>query len=135
MENALSKIAEWTNINADQFHNEVMPLNQPAVLRSVVSNWPMVEMAKKSNEDAITYLKTFDQQTPMYTIVGEPAIAGRFFYSDDLRGVNFQRTQATLSTVLDQLNALAGKKNTHAIAIQAASIREPKFFQFLLIFC
>lgn len=124
MVKALSQITEWTDINAAQFHSEVIPLNQPAILRSVVSDWPIVEMATRSSAEAIAYLKSFDQNTPMYTIVGDPKIEGRFFYSDDLSDVNFQRTQATLTTVLDQLSALSDYKNPHAIAIQAASVRD-----------
>ncbi|MFT7528165.1 MAG: hypothetical protein ACI9LY_003325 [Arenicella sp.] len=124
MTKQVSKIQEWTNVDFDQFHNEIVPLNKPAVLRSLVSSWPMVAAAGKSIDNAITYLKSFDQQKNLYTIVGDPDINGRFFYRDDLRGVNFQRTQATLSTVLDQLRALSSKENSHAIAIQAASVRE-----------
>ena len=131
MTKPIAKIQEWTAVNFEQFHNEIVPLNQPAVLRSIVADWPMVKAAGMSSNRAVAYLKSFDQQIPMYTIVGEPQIAGRFFYSDDLRGVNFQRTQASLTTVLDQLLALANKNECHSIAIQAASVREalPRFEQ------
>jgi hypothetical protein len=122
--NALSKIQEWQNVDFNRFHNEIVPLNKPAVLRSLVADWKIVEAAKRSTGEAVDYLKSFDNNTPLYTIVGEPNIDGRFFYRDDLCGVNFQRTQATLGTVLDQLRALSGKPNSHAIAIQAASIRK-----------
>ncbi|MFT5571771.1 MAG: hypothetical protein ACI9FR_000691 [Cryomorphaceae bacterium] len=121
---ALSKIKEWTNVDFNQFHNQIVPLNKPAVLRSLVADWPMVEAAKRSTGEAVSYLKSFDNKTPLYTIVGEPAINRRFFYRDDLQGVNFQRTQATLTTVLDNLLALMNSQTPHAIAIQAASVRD-----------
>ncbi|MFK8031222.1 MAG: cupin-like domain-containing protein [Gammaproteobacteria bacterium] len=122
--NALAKIQEWHDVDANQFHNEIAPLNQPAVLRSLVSNWPMVAAAAKSDHETAEYLKSFDTNNPLYTIVGQPDINGRFFYSDDLSGTNFQRTQATLTTVLDNLLALRGSRNPHAIAIQATPIRD-----------
>ena len=122
--NELLKIQEWENVGFDQFHNEIVQLGQPAVLRSLVGDWPMVKAAQLSQHKAVDYLKSFDNKTPLYTIVGEPGINRRFFYRDDLRGVNFQRTQATLTTVLDQLLALEAKPKPHAIAIQAASVRD-----------
>ena len=120
----LAKIQEWENVNFDQFHNEIVPLGQPAVLKSLVDDWPMVKAAKQSERKAVDYLKSLDSKTATYTIVGEPDINRRFFYSDNLKGVNFQRTQATLTTVLDNLLALQANPKPHAIAVQAASVRE-----------
>ncbi|NND00316.1 MAG: cupin-like domain-containing protein, partial [Gammaproteobacteria bacterium] len=101
MTNALPVIKEWTRVDFNRFHNEIVPLGKPAVLRSLVSEWPMVKAAKESSAKSAAYLKSFDNNAPLYTIVGEPTINRRFFYRDDLQGVNFQRTQATLTTVLD----------------------------------
>lgn len=122
--NAPSKLREWHNVEFDQFHDEIVPLNQPAVLKSLVADWPMVKAAERSSRDAVEYLKSFDNKNPVYTIVGEPRINRRFFYGENLRGVNFQRTQATLTTVLDNLVGMQSHANPHAIAIQAASIRD-----------
>jgi hypothetical protein len=124
MTKQVSKIQEWTNVDFDQFHNEIIPLNQPAVLRSLVADWPMVKAARQSTDKAVDYLKSFDKQTPLYTIVGEADISGRFGYRDDLQGVNFQRTQATLSTVVASIIAQKKSANPRAIAVQAASVRD-----------
>ena len=124
MTQTLSKIQEWNNVDFDQFHNEIVPLNQPAVLKSLVSEWPMVRAAQQSTDKAVEYLKSLDNKTPVYTIVGEPEIDRRFFYRDDLQGVNFQRTSATLTTVLNNLMAISASSKPHAIAVQAASVRD-----------
>lgn len=124
MTKQVSEIQEWTNIDFDQFHNEIVPLNQPAVLRSLVADWPMVKAAKQSTGEAVNYLESFDNQTPLYTIVGEAEINGRFGYRDDFQGVNFQRTQATLATVVANIIAQQESVNPRAIAVQAASIRD-----------
>lgn len=122
--NEIVKIKEWKNVDFDQFHNDIVPLGQPAVLKSLVDDWPMVRAAKQSDRKAVDYLKSLDNKTTVYTIVGQPDIYRRFFYRDDLQGVNFQRTQATLTTVLDNLLALKATPNPHAIAVQAASVRD-----------
>lgn len=121
---SLTQIREWHDVGLEQFHAEIVPLNQPAVMRSLVNDWPLVAAAGRSVDEAVGYLKSFDSGTAVYTIVGSPDIKRRFFYGDGLRGTNFQRTQATLSNVLDNLVGLQERANPHAIAIQAASIRE-----------
>jgi hypothetical protein len=119
-----SRIREWHNVDRNRFHNEIVPLNQPAVIRSLVKDWPLVLAAQRSTGEAVDYLKSFSSKKPLYTIVGGPEINRRFFYGDNLRGVNFQRTQATLTTVLDNLLGLQKQAKPHAIAIQAGSVRD-----------
>ena len=119
-----STITEWENVSADLFNTEILPQNKPAVMRGLVSDWPMVQAAKRGIDSAAQYLMSFDNHTPVYTIVGEPEIQGRFFYSDDLNQVNFQRTQGAITAVLEQLLGLRTNPNPHAIAIQAASISD-----------
>ena len=118
------QIREWQNVSVDQFHAEIVPLNQPAVLRSQVAEWPAVKTARQSVGASVAYFKALDVGKPMYTIVGSPDIGRRFFYGEGLRGTNFQRTQATLTNVLDNLTGLERQANPHAIAVQAGAIRE-----------
>jgi hypothetical protein len=120
----INKITEWHNVNAKLFVEEILPLNQPAVLKGLVKNWPVVQAAELGDSAVIEYLAALDNHTPVYTIVGEPEIEGRFFYSNDLKGVNFQRTNGAITAVLEQLTALGNNPNPHAVAIQAAQIRE-----------
>ncbi len=120
----LTQIREWQNVSADQFHADIVPLNQPAVMRSLVADWPAVSASRRSVEASVDYFKALDSGKPMYTIVGGPDIQRRFFYGAGLRGTNFQRTQATLTTVLDNLAGLRDAPNPHAIAVQAGAIRE-----------
>jgi hypothetical protein len=120
----VKKIAEWNAVSAEQFANEIYPLNQPAVLKGLVNDWPIVEAATLGFDSATNYISSFDNHSPVYTIVGEPEINGRFFYSDDLKGVNFRRIQGAITAVLEQLLALRGNPRPHAISIQAASIKD-----------
>jgi hypothetical protein len=120
----VSTITEWENVSADIFANEILPQNKPAVLRGLVNDWPMVQAAEKGFDSAAQYLMSFDNHAPVYTIVGEPEIQGRFFYSNDLKNVNFQRSQGAVTAVLEQLLELRTNPKPHAVAIQAASIAD-----------
>jgi len=117
-------IEEWSKLDRATFERDVIPLNKPAVIRGLVDDWAIVKAANSSEEDAVKYLISIDNHTPVYTIIGNPEINGRFFYSDDLSGTNFIKTQAALTAVLEQLYGLRNNPTPHSIAIQAASIRQ-----------
>ncbi|MEM7360030.1 MAG: cupin-like domain-containing protein [Pseudomonadota bacterium] len=122
MSEGLSPIREWSDVDQTCFEQEILPLNQPAVMRGLANHWPIVQKMQESAHAAGEYLKSFDKGNPLYTILGSPEIEGRFFYSDDLTGVNFQRTRGSLSVIVDQLQTLG--EHAPAIAIQAAEVEE-----------
>jgi hypothetical protein len=134
----LKDIPVWENVDYDCFHNEIVPLNQPAVIKSLVADWPLVKAANKSADDAVDYLKPLDKQAIILAMVGKPEINGRFFYNDELTELNFKRAQVTLSIGLDRLLAIRDNANPHAIALQALELKEitpdfqPQHFQPLL---
>ncbi len=57
----LKDIPVWENVDYDCFHNEIVPLNQPAVIRSLVADWPLVNAAEESADSAVDYLKPLDK--------------------------------------------------------------------------
>jgi hypothetical protein len=120
----LQDILVWKNVDYDRFHNEIVPLNQPAIIRSLVSDWPLVKAAKKSASSAVDFLKPYDKQTIISALVGPPEINGRFFYNDKLTELNFKRAQVTLSIGLDRLLAIKDKPNPHSIALQALQLED-----------
>ncbi len=118
----MQDIRVWENVDYERFHNEIIPLNQPAIIRAIVSDWPTVEAAKKSPEAVVNYLKPMDTRSVIPALVGTPDINGRFFYSEDLTEHNFQRAEVTLSIGLDRLLAIKDRSNPHAIALQAIQL-------------
>lgn len=96
-------IREYDRVDRHLLDNEIRPSLQPAVLRGAASDWPAVQAACRSDEALVDYLKGFLKGHRVAAIVGEPEIEGRFFYSDDMRGFNFQRGQSPLEPFLDRL--------------------------------
>ncbi len=117
-------IREWRDVDLEVFQTEIVPRKQPAVLRSLVRNWPAVEEGLKSPEHICSYIKQFDTEKPANATVGSPAIKGRFFYRDDLRGFNFERKLVTASTALDNLASMIDKSDPPAIAMQAIPVAD-----------
>ncbi len=86
----------------------------PVVLRGLVKDWPLVA-AGASPQEACDYLLGFDAGAAAEAFVGQPAIAGRFFYAPDLRGFNFERRKGSFADLLRYLLALQGRENVPAV--------------------
>lgn len=96
-------VREFGKIDAHVFQAEVMAVNEPAVLRGQVDGWPAVQAAGTSPQGLADFLRTHDTGKPIDTYFGAPEIQGRFFYSDDLRGFNFERRNLGFSAFVDML--------------------------------
>ncbi|NNC97240.1 MAG: cupin-like domain-containing protein [Gammaproteobacteria bacterium] len=101
-ENAKS-VRVWENVDRDSFAREILPLAQPAILRGLVSDWPVIQIAKDSDSAWKDYLTDFSLEKPVQSFHGAADMGGFFTFSDDLKTFNFVRKQQSLSHVLEQL--------------------------------
>lgn len=120
----MQAITSVQNVDFQQFHNEIVAANRPVVIKSVVADWPSVKAAQQSPKAIVDYLKAFDIDAIVSALVGKPDINGRFFYTDDLTDLNFQRTQVTLGIALDRLLTIADHQDSYAIALQAIQLHQ-----------
>ena len=86
-----------------QFVREVVHPCRPVVIRGLVSGWPVVQCAQASLHAFNDYLLTFDVGGQMEAFFGDPAIRGKYYYTDDLHGFNFERRQMRLAAALAAL--------------------------------
>ncbi len=87
----------------EQFLQEVALPCQPVVLRGLVSAWPLVQAGLRSPAAFREYLAQFDAGGQTEAFFGAPQIAGKYFYSDDLRGFNFERRRIKFADALDTI--------------------------------
>jgi len=88
--------------DARQFQRAVVEPCQPVVLRGLVAKWPVVGAACTA-ASLRTYLGRFDCGGQMDAFFGDPAIVGKYYYSDDLTGFNFTRRRMPLGAAMDQI--------------------------------
>ncbi len=117
-------IREWQDVDRQAFESDIRPLNEPAVLRGLADAWPIVARARESAERLAQYIARFGEQTPVKAFVGDHGIGGRFFYSDDLLGFNFDRREFTLGELLTRLVALADEPAPESIYAGAIPLCE-----------
>jgi hypothetical protein len=108
--------------SATAFDEHVREGAEPAVLRGAALEWSSVSAAREGSEVLAEYLRARDTGHPVYAILGQPAIRGRFGFDTATRGVNYAARQTPLSQVLARFpDAAAGG---YAIAVQAAPVRQ-----------
>ena len=87
------KIKEWEGVTKEIFKKEIIPMGEPAVFRGFVKDWAMVKKSKESDRAVSHYVKSFDRGEPASTLRAAPDINGKFFYKDDMQGLNFEQKQ------------------------------------------
>lgn len=92
--------------DAERYVRDIVPQHQPVVMRGLVSHWPAVAAGRDGT--IADYLKGMDSGAPTTLFTAAPELKGRFFYSPDMRGLNFTTSPTTLSGLLDMLVRLAG---------------------------
>lgn len=94
--------------NPAQFVREIAEPCRPVVLRGLIAHWPAVAAAAYAPRRFRDYVAAFDAGRAAQAFFGEPHIAGKYYYGDDLKGFNFERRQmgflAALDAILDGLD-------------------------------
>jgi len=85
--------------------DELLATGIPAVLKGVVSEWPLVQAGLRNAAAAMDYLKAMYNGRPVLYSYGSPEVAGRPFYNADFTDLNFEVRRGTLDEVLDDIAA------------------------------
>ena len=104
------------------FEEEVRPLFKPVVMRGLAADWPLVTQGSNAPAAAIERIKEWDTGEPTDVMVAPASEGGRFFYSPDMRGLNFRREQLTLTRLADELGRLAEEEKPIGIYAGATEI-------------
>ena len=96
-------IAEWNGVTREIFDKEIAPRHEPAVLRAIVSNWPVVLAARESTDALSSYLARLDNGTKVRAFVGLSEMRGRFFYNARFDGFNFAEVEGRLQQLLSAI--------------------------------
>jgi len=91
------------HVDPSTFEHDVESRYEPAVLRQLVGDWPAVRAARESASVLAKYLTHQDNGTSIRAFLGEPGIAGRFFYRPEMDGFNFSVAETQLSNLLSAL--------------------------------
>lgn len=116
-------IAEYSQVDRGRFEREIVPNGEPAVLRGLVSDWPIVETARQGDEALVAFLRAAAADEPFEAWFGPPEIEGRFGYSEDYAGFNHERRLITLDQLLELLLRQKGDARPYSMYAGGIPIR------------
>jgi hypothetical protein len=107
-----------------QFLKQVVEPCLPVVMRGLVSSWPVVHAATRSAEDFGDYLARFDNGGQTEAFIGDPQIAGKYYYAEDLKGFNFERRRMSLADALTAMIATHGRSGAPTMYVGSVPIND-----------
>jgi hypothetical protein len=116
---ALARIRESNGPTAEQFRDEILPGGQPAVLRAVALDWPLVIAARQGAHDAMSFLQAIANAELTNVLRADPEEDGRFHYAKDGRSFNFVRGQGNVAGVIAGLREQESSYRPFALAAQS----------------
>ena len=120
----LPPLPERHGVTRAVFNDEIVPANEPVVLRGLVDHWPAVARARESMLSIAQYLADLDTGSPATALMTPPEEEGRLFYDPTMAGFNYLRSRRTVTQVLEQVLRYAQFERAPAVAMQTARIRE-----------
>ena len=91
------------DLSPKRFQREVVEACQPLLLRGLIADWPVVQAARESPARLKDYLSLFDAGNRVEAYLGSPAIGGKYYYTADLKGFNFERRMMKLPDALHMM--------------------------------
>jgi len=120
----MTQVAEITGIaRPEDFLRDVVLPCRPVVLRGLVRDWAAVK-ASSSPSIFRHYIGRFDAGLEMEAFIGEPRIAGKYYYADDLEGFNFERRAMRLGAALDKMIAGLDRPDTPSLYAGSLPVRD-----------
>jgi len=101
---------------------ELLESQQPAILKGVVKSWEIARRGTQSAAAAIDYLASFDSGRPVVGFTGAPEIGGRFFYNEDITGLNFESRRVPLAEFLRRIEAHLDDENPPSFYIGSTDV-------------
>jgi hypothetical protein len=114
----LTPVAEWVAPTPEQFRDEILPGGQPAVLRSIASDWPLVIAARQGAHTAMALLEAVANASLARILRADPSLEGRFHYAGDDYSMNFVRGEGNIAGILAGLREQENSYRPFAIAAQ-----------------
>src|SRR5437762_4895075 len=115
---ALAPIAEWAAPSPDQFRAEILSSEQPAMLRGIARDWPLVLAARQDAHKAMSLLEAGANARLTNVLRADPEEEGRFHYARDVRSFNFIRGEGNVAGIIAGLREEENRYPPSSIAAQ-----------------
>ena len=118
MPSAIAEISTEQPVALD----EILARAQPLVLRGLCRQWPLVEMARRSDTAFAQELARHDNGTPVDALLIAPDANGVIGYDATMTAFNYEHFRVSVTEVLQRLAAYSRVGQTRGVAMQSALI-------------
>jgi hypothetical protein len=118
------EIAAQELTDRETFLREVAQPCLPVVIRGLVSTWPATRAAASSSTAFREYLSRFDAAGEVEAFVGEPRIAGKYYYGEDLQGFNFARARMRFGAALERILSTSNQAGERSMYVGSLSTEQ-----------
>jgi hypothetical protein len=115
-------VREVRGLDSQALPEDLLTSTEPVVLKGLVAHWPAVRAGLESVQAVTAYLRGFYRDATVGAWFGLPEIEGRFFYNDDLSGLNFQPQRLKLGAVLDEIERHLDSARPPAIYVGSTTV-------------
>ena len=122
MTQRLIEIERTEFASPEQFRRAVVEACRPVVMRGLVSHWPAVQASSRSPEDFRNYLSQFDAGGQTEAFIGEPRIAGKYYYNDDFKGFNFERKRMRFIDALGEMVSTLDQPGSATVYVGSVAV-------------
>jgi hypothetical protein len=112
-------IRELPAPNAEEFREEILPSEQPAVLRGIADDWPLVAAGRVGPGRVAELLAKNATAAEARFLRADPNVEGRFHYGDDARSMNFIHGRGNLPGLIAALREQEDAEQPYAMAAQS----------------
>jgi hypothetical protein len=119
----MKPIAEYARVDRERFESEIVPKGEPAVLRGLVAEWPVIAAAQSGDEGLARFFRDVATDEPFEAWFGAPEIGGRFSYDAEFGGFNHDRRLATVDQLLDLILRQRGHERPYSMYAGGIPIR------------
>jgi hypothetical protein len=117
-------IAEFEPMDRKRFEQEIVPKGEPALFRGLVADWPVVRAGNDGPEVLAEMIRSAATDEPFQAWFAPPEVEGRFNYTADFSGFNFERKLATVDQLLDLLLRQLGHAKPYSMYAGGIPIRK-----------
>lgn len=104
----------------DELNLDMLSHNKPLVFKKLVKNWPIV--ALNNDAERAQYMLSLSAGVTAPAWVADKKEHGRFFYNQEMTGMNFQQQQLAFNDVLNWLMANAGEDDIASVYLGSAPV-------------
>lgn len=104
--------------------DRLMAEQTPTLLKGIAADWPLIRAGRQSADVAMDLLQRFDAGRPVVTFTGAPEIQGRFFYDEQVTGLNFTGRRAPLTAVLAEMRPRIGDAGAPSVYVGSTDLDE-----------